>query len=210
MRRWRWLTPALALLAGAAVHGADVYRSTGEYGEPVYSDEPQPGATRIEVPPLTIIPAVPAAPASRERSAPAQDGGDGYAQFAIVSPSAEATVRDNAGNVHVGLRLSPGLQGGDRIRIYLDGVAWGAPFHSTSMTLTNVPRGSHRLQAAIVDETGAEIARTGEVAFHLQRVSRLLQTPPSLPGGAAGSPSPAPGGAGDVTTPSVPGGAGSP
>ncbi len=215
MRRHRWLPLGLALLSFVA-HGADVYRSTGEYGEPVYSDEPQPGSTKVDVPPITIIPSVPVTQPPRAPSATAPSA-EGYQRFAIVSPSADAAIRDNAGNVHVGLSLSPGLQAGDRIRIYLDGSAWGDPFRSTSMTLTNVSRGSHTLQAAVVDETGAEIARTDTVTFHVQRVSSLLQTPPTVPGGgqspggpgSPGGPS-SPGGAGQPTPSPVPGGAGSP
>ncbi|NIU04476.1 MAG: DUF4124 domain-containing protein [Gammaproteobacteria bacterium] len=205
----------MALLA-PVVFGADVYRSTGEHGEPVYSDEPQPGSTKVDVPPITIVPAVPVTQPPRAPSR-AEPRAGGYQQFAIVSPSPDEAIRDNAGNVQVALRVSPGLQAGDRIRLYLDGSPWGDPFPSTSTTLTNVPRGTHTVRAAILDQTGAEVARTGTVTFHLRRVSTLLQIPPTLPGGGqspGGPDSPggpeSPGGAGGPTPSPLPGGAGSP
>jgi hypothetical protein len=202
MRTWAWLL----LAACATAQAADIYRSTGEYGEPVYSNKPQPGATKVEVPPLTIVPSVPVTESAQPAGQKPRT--DGYQQLAIVTPTEDAPVRDNAGNVRVGLQVRPPLQNGDRIRIYLDGAAWGNPFRSTSITLNNVPRGAHTLQAAIVGPAGAELVRSQRIIFYLQRVSVLLQKPPKAPGGATRPPSNVPGGAGgEPATPQVPGGA---
>jgi len=208
MHRLAWLL----CLAMAAAHAADVYRSTGEYGEPVFSDEPTPGSEKVDVPPLTIIPSV--TPSQSRSPGQSQDESEGqsagsYQSFAVVTPEDDQPIRDNAGNVHVGLRVSPPLKDGHRIRIYLDGVPWGDTLRSTSVTLNNVDRGTHNLQAAIVAPDGAELARTDTVTFHLRRVSNLLQRSPQVPGGANRQPAQVPGGAGQpLGPPSVPGGAG--
>ncbi|MDX1434914.1 MAG: DUF4124 domain-containing protein [Gammaproteobacteria bacterium] len=159
-----------------------VYRSTGEQGETVYSDEYRPGAKRIEVVvPTGIATATPALSAPSAGSA--QDGGAGYEHFSIAEPAGGVTIRANSGNVPVVLDVEPALREGDRIRIDLDGEV--RELGSTSTLLRDVPRGAHRLSAVIVGADGRELAAAGPVEFQLLRVSRLTKPPgPDVPGGA--------------------------
>jgi len=200
---------ALALLGAhcAAQETVSVYRSTGDEGETVYSDEPRAGAVRMEVvlperrP--TPAPSAPAGDAARDRK---DQAAERYASFAIREPAPGATIRANSGNVPLVLDLEPRLREGHRVRAYLDGRP--LEVRSTSTLLENVPRGAHRLRAEIVDGTGVVLAKAGPVEFNLLRISRLTKPPgPDLPGGAARPPTPVPAGPGPAPTPDLPGGA---
>jgi len=182
------------LLAGATAVGTEVYRSTGEAGEPVFSDQPSPGAERIEVEPAPAVdlepPPDPEPPAGGDRS---RDEGSPYAGFAITTPAEGEGVRTNAGEVTVGLSLPPDLGEDRAVRLYLDGALAAETAPTEAVTLANVDRGTHRLRAALVDGGGRELASSGTVTFHVLRVSAITKPPgPDVPGGAG--PAPAEGG----------------
>lgn len=198
---------ALALLGAqcAAEETVSVYRSTGDEGEIVYSDEPRPGAVRME---LVLPERAPAgasgAPAGESRQSVAAS--EHYSTFTIREPAPGATIRANTGNVPLVLDVQPGLRAGHRVRAYLDGEP--LEVDSPSMLLENVPRGAHRLRAEIVDDQGKVLAKAGPVEFDLLRISRLTKpTGPDQPGGADRPPSPVPGGPGPTSPPDLPGGA---
>jgi hypothetical protein len=161
---------------------AAVYRWQGPDGQTVFSDRPQEGAEEIEVRPLQTVPAYPVSrgvsPGGGE--SPDADGGS-YLSFEILSPAADASIRDNAGNVEISLLLEPALQVDHIIRFLLDGQPFGEGVTASAVTLANVDRGSHNLTAIITTAAGEEIARTDPVTFHLHRVSKLLTPPRPAP-----------------------------
>jgi len=171
LQAMRWLLGAFLSLV-SVVTGAAVYKWVGPDGEVTYSDRPQPGAEQVQVAPVQTY----EAPELPENEVPQGegDGFSGYESFAIVVPNNDETFRDNGGLVEVKLQLTPGLQRGHRISVYMDGQSLGGEGRSTSLVLRNVDRGSHRLHAAVVDEEGDEVARTEPVVFHMHRTSRLI------------------------------------
>jgi len=98
------------------------------------------------------------------------------AGLAITSPTAKQTLHDNSGNVSVSVALEDGavLPKGYRIRLLLDGQPAAADARATSFDLSGVERGSHRLQALIVDARGRVIARSEPVTFYMRQASRLF------------------------------------
>ncbi|HEX2530232.1 MAG TPA: hypothetical protein VHK70_02040 [Burkholderiaceae bacterium] len=98
-----------------------------------------------------------------------------YEQLVIMSPADESTVFDNSGRVPVQILVSPvlALNPGDRVELFLDGrpVARqaGKPFE-----LEGVVRGTHRLDARIVDATGAVVIEANPVTFYMWQASRLF------------------------------------
>ena len=154
----------------AATGYAGVFKWVGPDGKVIYSDRPREGAEEVNLPALQTfsLPAVPERPAEEE--AP---GFPGYTEFAITTPANDATLRDNQGNISIRLKLSPGLLQGHTIDVYMDGQSLGGGGRSTSLSLSNVDRGTHVLHAAVTDEKGKEVARTPSVTFHLHRQSRL-------------------------------------
>ena len=76
------------------------------------------------------------------------------------------------------MQLTPALRAKHAIVVSMDGQKVGEGT-STQLTLQNLPRGTHTVQAAVVDAAGVELARTEMVTFHLQR--RRLPTLRAVP-----------------------------
>jgi hypothetical protein len=96
-----------------------------------------------------------------------------YANVAIVQPGNEDTVQDNQGNVVVQVAVSPSLAPGDRIVLMLDGRPVGTRM-DPSFTLSGIDRGTHTLQAQVVGASGATLAASQPVTFHMWQASRLF------------------------------------
>lgn len=96
-----------------------------------------------------------------------------YASVAIVQPANEETVHDNQGNVVVQVAVSPSLAPGDRVALLLDGRSVGAQM-DTTFALSGIDRGTHTLQAQIVDANGATLLASRPVTFYMWQASRLF------------------------------------
>lgn len=96
------------------------------------------------------------------------------AALRIAEPGPEETVHDNAGNltVRVAIEDRATLPEALRIRVLLDGEV-AAEGSGKEFRLRQVDRGSHELQAQIVDASGNVIERSEPVRFHLWQASRL-------------------------------------
>ncbi len=165
---------AVALVFAVALPvAAKVYKSVLPDGTVVYSDTPPAAdAKPVELPRIqTYSPPPTPAPAPAEKK-PEKPVFGGYDTFEVASPANDSTVRDNAGTVQVSLTLSPGLQRGHKVEIFMDGLSIGSGA-ATTASLTNVDRGTHNLHAVVRDADGKEVIRTANSVFHLQKVSRL-------------------------------------
>ena len=158
------------MLAVGAAQAQQIYKYTLSNGDVVYSDRPPPAdqGEEITLEPLQGFSRPPAPPL--EDSIAEKDEAEtvGYEEFKVTSPVNDATIRDNGGNVRVSLSLTPGLRNGHSIELMMDGQPIGSG-KSTSVTLTEVDRGTHTVQAAVKDNEGKEIARSNSVIFHLKR-----------------------------------------
>ena len=171
------LIVTLLLLIVVAGASAAVYKWKKPDGSIVYSDQPPAeGATPTDLPQVQEIKiAVPPPPSSEdesEESATPKKQTVVYTKLEITQPENDSTIRDNAGNVSVNLNLEPRLQEGDITVISLDGKAIGQG-RGTSISLSNVDRGTHTLQAMVKNDQGAVLITAPSVTFHLQRISVL-------------------------------------
>lgn len=100
-----------------------------------------------------------------------------YTAISIARPEAEETIHDNAGTVEVALSLSPPLQAefGHRVKVFLDGVALPETRTESGFTLTEIDRGAHTLQAAVVDSAGHALITSAPVTFYMWRASALFR-----------------------------------
>ena len=162
----------ILLLGVAAAAPAAVYKWVDERGITHYSDEAGPGRKKVQVAPIQTYES-PGIPQPAPAKAPAKPSPPfaGYEELVVTTPANDATLRSNAGDVAVGIRLKPDLRKSDAIKIFLDGRALRGGGRSTVFTLPNIGRGTHILQAVIVDSAGRELSRSKIVTFHLQRVS---------------------------------------
>jgi len=166
---------------------AAVYKSVDEEGNVIYSDQPRPGAERLKVPAVPTYTAAPLPPSSAKAPA-AKAEPPTYTEAAIVQPSHDSTVRNNAGIVVISVLLEPALRTdlGHKIALSMDGNPLGEPGASMAIQLDNVDRGTHTLQISVVDDAGTVLASSEPTTFHMKRASilhpkRVPEPPPEEP-----------------------------
>jgi hypothetical protein len=183
-------TALLLLLAFAALglsgtaSSAEVWKWVDAKGVTHYSDQPVPGAVRIEVRAGNISEARSAQPLSNnaDSGSDSRTEQDTYRDFQIVRPTNDQSIVNTAGRVDVEIRISPVVQGTHRLNLYLDGkLVTGFPRNTTVYALTEVPRGSHSVNAVVADASGNTIQESSSVTFTVRQES-IAQPPvgPSL------------------------------
>ena len=179
---------ALALLALACLWLpskaplAEIYKRVLPDGSVVYSDEPSPGAERVELPPPQTIPAPPppAAPATPRAGQRKTEEAVDYRLVKITQPGNDAQIRENSGRVEISVQVEPPLQNraGHRLVLMMDGKEVARSNGNLHFVLENVDRGTHELVAEIQDRKGRRLKRSRTVLFHLFRYSRLQGSHP--------------------------------
>lgn len=178
-----------------------IYRVTDSNGNVTFSDSPQDGGREVVISPLPILPAMAARSATEQTSTPqpiappasataepaSQRGQPGqpfmpYDTFAISTPINNQTLPVGAaGNVPVTLSIQPALRKDHRVRLLLGGDVSQSAMHSTTFMLSNLNRGTHQLQAELLDASGTVRHRTEPRVIHVQRASINLPQNPNNP-----------------------------
>lgn len=157
-----------------------VYKRVNPDGSVEYSDQPIQGAEVMKVPKGSTF-TMPETPASA--AAPADTGAEEvkvvYDNLEISRPSNDETIRSNEGKLTALARVEPALDANHRFRWSLDGEIV-QDVNSPELRLNNIDRGSHTLQAEIVDANGRVIISSESVTFHLMRY-RIPSAPPAPP-----------------------------
>jgi hypothetical protein len=168
----RTFIAVLTILATGVVM-AQAYKWVDADGIVHYSDRPQEGAERIELPSYTSQPARRTAPRNVARQTAATAATEAepaafkYESISISAPAAEETLWNIEGVLNVSLTIKPALQSGHQVRVYFDGeprVVSGSSFQ-----LEEVYRGVHNLQAEIVDQAGKLMIRSRTNRFYVQQ-----------------------------------------
>jgi hypothetical protein len=157
----------LAALLGTA-HAQQVWKWVDKNGLTHYSDQPAPGATRVDLHVQTYDSeqgAIPTSPTSttRKAKAPATER-----NVRITQPSNDETINGTGGTLTVTVQPEPALQAREAILLTMDGQPVAEPGAATSFTVNEVPRGTHTLAVSIVDAKGEAIAHGESVQFHMQ------------------------------------------
>ena len=184
-------TIALGMLGIESVGAASVYRTTDAQGNVIFTDKPVDNAERVDLEPLTVVPAVgvDAAPPPTQRAEPAASRRVGqpfmpYSTFRIAAPDDGQTLPTGAaGNVQVRLAIEPALREDHKVRLLLDGVVSQSALHSSAFMLTNLERGEHTLVAELLDADGQVRLRSAPVTLYVQRASVNLPANPNNPAG---------------------------
>ena len=171
---------ALLALSVAAHASAAVYKWVQPDGSVIYSDRaPVENAAPTELPALQEIKMPPPPPPSADNATsnqPDQSPATEYTKLEITEPADTSAFRDNSGQVNVKLDIEPALQEGDLVSIIMDGKEIGQG-KSTSLSLSNVDRGTHTLQAIVKNSDGSALISSAPVSFTLQRTSLLQHKP---------------------------------
>ena len=172
-----WLLVGLLVSAAAM---AQAYRWVDADGIVHYSDRPEPGAERVELPEYRR-PA--AAPAARRPGAAAGENATSqpapaafrYQNLSVASPAPEETLWNIGGVLNVSLALTPPLQDGHQVRVYFD----GNPIlvDGQSFQIQEVYRGVHNIQAEILDAQGRLMIRSSPNRFYVQQNTIITRQP---------------------------------
>lgn len=185
----------LLALAMPAVAGQTVWKWVDEKGVTHFSDQPIPGAEKMELnsSSRSSQPAPAYTPQPQTQDTAPQKGPT-YSRFVIESPRQDEAILNTGGTVQVRLAATPAIGAGQVISVYLDGArVEGPPSSSMSFDLPNVARGTHTLKAVISNPEGVPLQETPPVTFHVRQGS-ATQPPvgpalrnPSKPPRAAGN-----------------------
>jgi len=153
---------------------AEMYKWVDENGNITYSDTPPiKEAEALRPPTLNAIPAVkpePKAPVAEQKP----EKPTIYTRFDITSPTNNASIRDNAGNISVSMTLNPALntKQGHTISISVDGKDIKDKIQSSSTQLNNINRGTHTISASIKNKKGSTLYTSQTITVHLHRAKK--------------------------------------
>ena len=174
MRTWLILSCMLCSTASLAV---PVWTWVDETGRQHFSDRPAPGARPIELGSAPVIslrtPLMPTAAGSAPEVTDSQAAESAYTAFAIASPADGQTLWNTEGRLEVVVELTPPLQPGHRLDIELDGRRIELGGAGPTLTVPDVYRGLHTLNAVILNERDEEVLRSPGVTFAVQQTSIL-------------------------------------
>lgn len=163
-----WLVLGLALSSNALSEGATVYKKVDANGNVQYSDTPFEGSKAVEVAPLSTIkmtaPVVAPTATTKESSTQTMQ----YKSLRITEPSAEQSYVNTGGQVTLSLAIEPSLAESDSIQVKLNGVI-KATQKSTTISLTNLDRGSYVVSAEVVGPSGKTLISSAPTTFHIKR-----------------------------------------
>ena len=165
-----------SLIFVCATASAEIFRRVGPDGQVYFSDQPSPGAERIEVQPASSV-SLPPVPEQTDEAVATLDQDEPeafvYTGFTITSPTPEEGVRANDGNVTVQLSLQPPLQPEHSIVMSVDGEDGEAMKNATSLSigLSNLSRGRHTVDATVLNRAGEPMVRTQPVSFFVLRAA---------------------------------------
>jgi hypothetical protein len=147
----------------------DIYKWTSKEGQTIYSDIYQLGAEKLSI----SADKSPETESLEPSDKPEEviNSSTVYKVFDIAQPLHNETIRNADGVVEVGLNLSPGLAPGHVIHVYLDGIKLKEDLTTTQFGLNQLNRGTHSLQAKVVDTGGKSQISTPTVSFHLRQAA---------------------------------------
>lgn len=175
-----WALAAL-LVSLASLANAQIYTWTDEDGNKVYSDQPNPNARQVDLPPTntleTTLPRMPESSQNQDDSNGGQPG-SGYNTLQITSPGHDEAIRANDGIVTLVINTTPALSPGHILRACVDGemrqAAVAGNGQSTQrLTLSELDRGSHDIVAVVTNTQGEVVQRSDGITVHVQRTSVL-------------------------------------
>ena len=177
--RYLLLLLSLTLSFGAFAQNK-VYKRVNPDGSVEYSDQPIAGAEVMNVPKGSTftMPQTPGSAATSTTTTP-QEPSISYESLEITRPMNDETIRSNEGKLTALARVVPDLASDHRFRWSMDGEVI-QNVNSPELRLNNIDRGSHTLQAEIVDADGKVIISSDSITFHLMRY-RIPSPAPKSP-----------------------------
>ena len=168
----------LLLCLPALCWAATVYRWVDADGVVHFSDQPQPGAVKIQIrEPQSYTPSpTPAAGKSAPNAKPQTEAHD-YQSCEVSVPGAGGDQSlMNADSVTVSVQMQPGLRQGDQLIVQLDGTNL-TPLNSTRYEISPIDRGAHTATAIVRGSAGEVLCQSPVVNFFVHQPSVLGPKP---------------------------------
>ena len=174
----KWLLGVFLGLMSSAFGQSALYQSVAPDGSVTFSDTPSVGSHPYDmmsgnVSGFTATEATALVTPADASALPASSAISPYTTLAITQPLDQTTFQ-NQTPISVLVAIQPMLKAGDKVKLMLDGVAVGAPQDSLRFTLTDLARGTHQLQVAIVNSDGATLKSSLSVTVFKQQATVLL------------------------------------
>ena len=169
----------LALAAVPAFAGQAVWKWVDEKGVTHFSDQPVPGATKMELnsAPRSSTEPTPTYTPPQTTTRPT---GPAYSRLAVESPQQDESIINTGGKVTVRLAMSPALAHGHIVSLYLDGArVEDFPPNAMAHDLSEVPRGTHTVKVVVSSQQGQMIQESPATTFHVRQES--IAKPPVGP-----------------------------
>lgn len=174
--------PLLLIVSGNSL-AATVYKWVDANGVTHYSDQPFPGAKKIEIEAAQTYAAPSQEKATVPQVATKTKAGDGplYKACDVFRPSPEEALI-NVSSVTAKVRLDPGLRAGDRAFIALDGkVLADVEMAGNEFTISPIYRGTHTVSAVVQNLAGNIICQSEPITFYVREASKLSPQSPLRP-----------------------------
>jgi hypothetical protein len=166
----------LLLCLPALCWAATVYRWVDADGVVHFSDQPQPGAVKIQIrEPQSYTPAPTPTPGKPAPNARPQNEPHDYQNCAVSIPGGDQTLM-NVDSVTITVQLQPALHQGDQLIVQLDGTNL-TPLNSTRYQISPIDRGEHVASAIVRSAAGDVLCQSPMLNFNVHQPSVLGPKP---------------------------------
>jgi hypothetical protein len=152
------LTALLVALASSSAWAEEVYRGVGDDGVPTFSDQAMPGAEPVTVRETSTFTDTTFQQNQKNQLKKRNDDSPTPEKIdyslLVTSPTDDAAIRDNAGNLNLTISITPSVHSGHRAELLMDGVKVRDVHTSGPVELTNIDRGMHAFNIRVVDKKG--------------------------------------------------------
>ncbi|MDF2866847.1 MAG: hypothetical protein K0S11_317 [Gammaproteobacteria bacterium] len=146
---------------------ADIYKWVDKDGNTHFSDKGQLGAEKLVLPPIQLYSALKDEENTKTQAGKPSQKVTDY-QLKIISPTDQATFRNEQGELEITVSISSDLDSEQKIRLLLDNKPM-VEVNALTMQVIGIARGEHKLQAQLIDLNGQVLASSDLITIYMQR-----------------------------------------
>lgn len=165
----------LVALLSTSIYAGQIYKTTDENGNTVFTDSPQEGqhSEQVKLKPLTTITQPPVEPLPKSTSKqPDEDQAFAYNSLRILTPEAGETIR-NTPVFEVVAGIDPNMLPRHSAVLLVDGQPFAKQQNNLTFVLSDIDRGTHTLEVQVLDADGKlQISHSIEIFIHRNTQSK--------------------------------------